>query len=333
MRVEAFEGLMDRVRKSAMIFGNVQLLSLVVFLVIAIEVAGLYLVHVYPKPILFKIIRGQGLERISALKSDEFEVKLEELGGRPDTSIGDRLYGWVMFNRINSHYSKNYPSTSIAEGFGNFHDFRNVLTEIAETHISGLEKTAENILKLSFAGTIIGIGTSLFAARNLDTADPTFKLLVKSEMFAGIGVAFGTTLVGVLLSIFAAVLLRRFSFAWTEEINRHHELMIEGIQFYPESAFPSFPPYSVDHPLVPPDGPDRGKSTERSADPKAAEKAKKIQESLTKIVGPTPQEENSLSYRVGSIMFVLFLVALAALYQTNLAYGFEKLVSFFGSFR
>jgi hypothetical protein len=314
---EPLDGLMDRVRKSAMLFGDVQLLSLTVFVIICFEVIGLYFIHVFPKPILFEIKKAEGLESVSAWDDDTFAQRLEDLSKRPEASIGDRLYSWLVFARIEPPYSRNYtPVAASAESVGTFHDFRSVLTELAEIHISGLEKTAENILKLSFAGTIIGIGTSLFAARNLDTADPTGKLLVKSEMFAGIGVAFGTTLVGVILSILAAVVLRRFSASWLGEINRHYELMIEGMQFSPETLLPSFVPNpKVQADKTPPPIPEA------------------IKQALKTVVTPVAQEEGSRSYRVGSILLLATLIVVSVIYQANIISAIEQVSSFISSLR
>jgi len=108
---------------------------------------------------------------------------------------------------------KNAASETTLEGYRDFLDAE------SETNMESLHTTNELLLKLAFAGTIWGIGSALFSARALDVSDPVLKVLAKADMFGSIGTAFGTTLLGVILSAVLSVLIQTLSSSWSQKVN------------------------------------------------------------------------------------------------------------------
>jgi MotA/TolQ/ExbB proton channel family len=104
-------------------------------------------------------------------------------------------------------------ASSVVEAFREY--------EISEPDaaLGSLDVANEAMLKLAFVGTIWGIGSALFLVRDLDSLDPVARIITKSGMFAGIGTGFGTTMVGVLLSILASLRIQSISSRWEELVN------------------------------------------------------------------------------------------------------------------
>jgi hypothetical protein len=103
--------------------------------------------------------------------------------------------------------------------------YRNFLQDEAVSRQDILEVLGDTMLKLAFMGTIFGISSALFFARDLDTADPIEKLLAKAGMYAVIGVGFVTTLVG--LSIVASLMRSNLSTRWLNEIGTAYRLILD----------------------------------------------------------------------------------------------------------
>lgn len=118
--------------------------------------------------------------------------------------------------------SNGWLSTEV---ISSIESYRQHLVADATGKQEALETLGDSMLKLAFMGTVYGISSALFSARALDTADPTLKLLAKAEMYSGIGVGFGTTLTGILLSIIAGQLRSFLNGAWSEKIGQAYEVV------------------------------------------------------------------------------------------------------------
>jgi hypothetical protein len=208
------------VRFGAMLSGVVQLLTWVLFWLIALQLIAVARLVLGPRTSLFSLdmTGGVSLRQLPELNFRTAYDKYRSLAAR---SIGDML--WVSYIPFEAAVASSAQNRK-----GDLESLdreRTRLRQLAEDSVSSFEKYCENILKLSFAGTIIGIGQSLFNARDLDTADPINKILVKSKMFAGIGTAFGNTLVGIGLSMVALFIVELFVARWLEAIEFNTDII------------------------------------------------------------------------------------------------------------
>lgn len=198
---------LQHVRWGAFLLGPIQLLTLAVFFFTAIETAGL-LLRWLGAPSYVAALVDTGL-RVPLEPQDkaEFDRKLETASAQRVRAFVDRFLEKALS-----------PSTTAAET--RLRNYRDMLVDDCTTHIDMLEMLGDTMLKIAFLGTVFGIGNSLFEARNLDAADPLDRLGAKSAMYAGIGMGFGATLVGIFLSIIAAKLRTGLSAAWLAGIDR-----------------------------------------------------------------------------------------------------------------
>jgi hypothetical protein len=208
--------IISRRQTAALLLGEIQFLTLVAFIYSIIECIGLWSLYVRPRARLF-LLKD---EKIDPIDDKNLQSEIDRYQKNNIRPIGDYIFI--------SSLAKN-------EAMADIH--RNFLQSDAESRIASVERISDIMLKLAFAGTIIGIGAALFSARGLDTANPVEKLAIKSAMFAGIGVAFGTTLVGIVLSLISGVVTDRIGRIWEEKINRNYQRVLdymkmsESIQF------------------------------------------------------------------------------------------------------
>src|SRR5262249_18521208 len=134
-------------------------------------------------------------------------------------SLGDRLYLRGIAAGLGPASKEEVVST--------VESYRVYLLDDAASRQEPLETLGDTMLKLAFLGTVYGISVALFSARGLDTADPITKLAAKAAMYSGIGVGFGTTLVGIFLSIVAAQMRSNLSTAWAGEIGAAYRLILD----------------------------------------------------------------------------------------------------------
>lgn len=172
-------------------------------------------------------------------------------------SLGDQLY--LVDLKAAADAPSSPPATQ--EEFVSVHSsYRDYLQDDAITRQDFLETLGDTMLKLAFLGTVYGISSALFSARGLDTADPILRLATKADMYSGIGVGFGATLLGILLSIVAAQLRTVLASSWAGRIGIAYQLILDfGVDRLREEAKklkPSdferihpVPPVPVDRPL------------------------------------------------------------------------------------
>jgi len=204
-----------------MLCGFIQFLTWVLFWFIVLEVRDTASLRVAPAVTLFGVERNVGTMRLAQFTQEEFREPYEAYRSLATRAIGDQL--WVAY--IPFEAGKGEGNQMPQPSLEAMDRERTRLRELADDATGSFEKMAENVLKLSFAGTIIGIGQSLFEARNLDTADPIEKILVKSEMFAGIGTAFGNTLVGIGLSMACLFYVEAVLARWLKSIESNAQLI------------------------------------------------------------------------------------------------------------
>jgi hypothetical protein len=169
-------------------------------------------------------------------------------------SPGDQLYLVDLKAAADVPFSP--PATQ--EEFVSVHSsYRDYLQEDAIARQDFLETLGDTMLKLAFLGTVYGISSALFSARGLDTADPILRLATKADMYSGIGVGFGATLLGILLSIIAAQLRTVLASAWAGKIGLAYQLILDfGVDRLREEAKKlNTSDVQRIHPYVPP--PDR----------------------------------------------------------------------------
>ncbi|KXF82971.1 MotA/TolQ/ExbB proton channel family protein [Enterovibrio coralii] len=219
-------------RMATLFVGSIQFLTITIFLLAILEAAGRYLRWVAPKPTLV----SEQAVRTGKVGESEIHYDENELRNYRESrvrAIEDRLIYRALATEARVSTSEKLGTTEPPDrlAFSNaartsLADYLSFMRQESESTLESLHTTNEVMLKLAFAGTILGIGDALFAARNLDVADPVGKVLVKAEMFGGIGTAFGTTLLGVILSMLLSVILQAVSSSWSSRMERSYEYAI-----------------------------------------------------------------------------------------------------------
>ncbi len=202
-----------------LLFGDIQWMTISLFLFGCSEVFGRYLRWVVPQSRLFSEASDQGGAKLKTLP--DLEASFEKYSAHRVRSIPDRLFERAaktegLFDPASEGLT---PERDATKGETTLEGFRDFLDAEAEANMDSLHTTNELVLKLAFAGTIWGIGSALFSARELDVADPVVEVLAKADMFGSIGTAFGTTLLGVMLSAVLSVFLQSLSSSWKQRIN------------------------------------------------------------------------------------------------------------------
>jgi hypothetical protein len=240
------QGLIDSVRFSSLFIGPIQFGTFFVFLYAVLETLGLWLRWVAPRDRLFDTVVNEGKPEKPAeadeataggtvngnskagyqsiLRPRPLPGALDEALSSPRRSAGDRLY--LVDLKAAGNVPNSPPATP--EEFISIHSsYRDYLQEEAISRQDFLETLGDTMLKLAFLGTVYGISAALFAARGLDTADPILRLATKADMYSGIGVGFGTTLLGILLSIIAAQLRTVLASTWSGRIGVAYQLILD----------------------------------------------------------------------------------------------------------
>lgn len=233
----------NRIRMISLFLGFFQLLTSAIFFFAMLETGALWARWVAPQPTLFAIKVPDGTidpTTVANISGDKISAFLRS--GRP--SIGDRIFFQGLLAAAQyvgggrADLSQRPPDSStgtaaeskqirIATVVERLAVFRQHLLDDAQGLIERLETLGDTMLKLAFMGTVFGISSALFSARGLDTADPVLRLLAKSEMYSGIGVGFGTTLTGIILSIIAAQARSSLFETWTGRIGRSFERVLD----------------------------------------------------------------------------------------------------------
>jgi hypothetical protein len=258
LRQEAIgiKGVIEWRRWAALLLGLIQYICLVIFLFIVLNVIGLWFTFVNRDPILVATGKG-GIQPIDPFPQDPvarppdtpvpspaFRAAMDKYREAPIRSNLDQIYVHTF-----ARESADIPETS------DIHAFRQFLVERVSARLAQLEKLADSILKLAFAGTIVGIAQALFAARDLDTANPIERLSVKAEMFAGIGVAFGTTLFGLGLVLILDRALVWLRTAWEDDIARSFHLVLDFSKTEPAQRLAKVPARQWEPVIQPPPRP------------------------------------------------------------------------------
>lgn len=217
--------IISRLRIASMFIGPVQFGTLAIFFYAMIETVGLWLRWVAPP------------DRIKNLAAERVAASLRALRRNRVRSIRDRLMVAAMEvvkraddvgpkdeDKPTNLSSKLAPRTEFVEVLSSYRDF---LHEEAVGRQDALEMLGDAMLKLAFLGTVYGISAALFSARGLDTADPILKLSTKAAMYAGIGLGFGATILGIACSIIAGVFRSSLAAGWSREIGAAYQMVLE----------------------------------------------------------------------------------------------------------
>jgi len=215
-------------RWAALLLGLIQYICLTIFIFILLHIVGFWFAFVDRQPVLMALGRD-GIEPIHPVARVQPGTQPNGLEPNPAFQVARDSY---QVSRIRSSVDQIYVHTFVRESAeipetSDIHAFREFMVERVSARVGQLEKFADSILKLAFAGTIVGIAQALFAARDLDTANPIERLSVKAEMFAGIGVAFGTTLFGLGLVLLLDRAMLWLKTAWEDDIARSFQLVLD----------------------------------------------------------------------------------------------------------
>jgi hypothetical protein len=217
------DGLVNSLRFGSLLIGLVQFGTWCIFVYAVVEIIGLKLRWVSPPDVLYSVSESEGgSKRVPA----DLKVALQEYASSPVQGIGDRMYRRMLAAGIGSSSSQKGEASN-EELVSTLSSYREFLLDDAAARQESLETFGDTMLKLAFLGTVYGISVSLFSARGLDTADPIRRLASKGDMYAGIGLGFGTTFVGIVLSIIAAQFRTNLSAAWSGEIGAAYRLILD----------------------------------------------------------------------------------------------------------
>ena len=194
------------IKLGSLILGPWQWLTLSAFIFALIEAVGLKWRWVDARSFVGQLVDHGIGERLTPEEVATFEKRLAEASDARVRSFIDRFLEKALS-------ASNTPAEV------RLRNFRDMQVDECVSKMDTLESIGDTMLKIAFMGTVFGIGTALFAARNLDAADPLLRLVAKSEMYAGIGMGFGATLVGILLSILAAKSRAWLMSAWLSAID------------------------------------------------------------------------------------------------------------------
>jgi hypothetical protein len=255
-RERTLQRLIERARVVSLFVGLIQFGTISLFFYAMIETFGLWRRWVAPDNTLYEVVAATGaspgtVEGTGIVRPVDGEEPLKALSKTPIRSLGDRLY--LVDLRAAADIKESPPAT--AEEFVAVHSsYRDFLREDAITRQDVLETYGDAMLKLAFLGTVYGIADALFSARGLDTADPIQRLAIKSQMYSGIGVGFGTTLLGIGLSIIAAQFRSVLATSWSERIGTAYQLLLHfGLEGFKAQAN-MIDPKLIEHTAVEPSG-------------------------------------------------------------------------------
>ncbi|TBY04243.1 MotA/TolQ/ExbB proton channel family protein [Rhizobium laguerreae] len=216
-------GIIGNFRLASMFFGPIQFGTAAIFFYSLIETFGLWARWIAPAD---RLDLSMPPDAIAA----EIVKIQQETDSRPGgfvLSLHDRLMVSAMAAEDRTDTddpamdgSRFSPRKGFVEVLSSYRDF---LQEDAVGRQESLEMLGDTMLKLAFLGTVYGISAALFSARGLDTADPVLRLATKASMYAGIGLGFGTTIVGIALSIIAAIFRTNLAANWNREIGTAYQ--------------------------------------------------------------------------------------------------------------
>ncbi|MGR9293654.1 hypothetical protein ACU8OS_35400 (plasmid) [Rhizobium leguminosarum] len=217
-------GIIADFRLASMFFGPIQFGTAAIFFYSLIETFGLWARWIAPAD---RLDLSKPPEAIAA----EIVKIQQETDSRPGgfvLSLHDRLMVAAMAaedrtdtgDPVMVSSATFSPRKGFVEVLSSYRDF---LQEEAVGRQESLEMLGDTMLKLAFLGTVYGISAALFSARGLDTADPVLRLATKASMYAGIGLGFGTTIVGIALSIIAAIFRTNLAANWNREIGTAYQ--------------------------------------------------------------------------------------------------------------
>lgn len=224
---------LNAVRVLALFFGIIQFAVFAVFWYIVIECWLTWRRLISAPIVFFKSGPDGAIELV-----DDLGPALDRYNALENRSPGDRLMARLIQASTRAPNGRPNLSSSVLE------DFRAFQVSETEGALGTLDIANEAMLKLAFVGTIWGIGSALFLVRELDSLDSVQRIVSKSEMFAGIGVGFGTTLVGVLLSIVASLQIQSVGRRWEDYVNGYYRIILNDSKSVIEEYISRLPPGS-----------------------------------------------------------------------------------------
>lgn len=221
-------------RWATLLLGPIQLITLALFFFVNLEAFGGLRRYAFLKTALLNEIPGEdGKARFELPDRDDLDNRIQEFNASNMTSIMDEMVAYAILSTHQQALAVQQKSPDepppVADGqqpaqatdsvkVATLEGFRDNMVGEAQARIEPLETMNETMMKLAFVGTVIGIGLALMTARSLDAAHPVEEMLTKAAMFGAIGSAFGTTLLGVSLSIMASTTIQMVSTRWMQRI-------------------------------------------------------------------------------------------------------------------
>jgi len=209
---------------AALLLGFIQWATLSLFLLAFVDSAGLFARW------LFLRSKLEGL--MDPFDQVQYEQTAKALEREDVVNILDK-FGIATW-RASTHMKGQSPAQLQVGMRTILRDYRDHLLDSASTKQEGLDLLGDSILKIAFFGTVLGIGLALFEATKLDASDALSRLSTKADMYAGIGIGFGATMVGIVLSIVAGLMRSALSQRWSDTIERGYRVVLD---FYEKNPF------------------------------------------------------------------------------------------------
>lgn len=220
-------------RWATLLLGPIQLITIALFFFVNLEAFGRLRRYALLDITLLEEVEGKdGKSRFELPKEQDLDRRIQTFNASNTTSIMDEMIAYAILSKHQKQaMAVQQVATDELDGgpplpaghtdvakVATLEGFRDNMVGEAEAKIEPLESMNETMMKLAFIGTVIGIGMALMTARSLDAANPVDEMLTKAAMFGAIGSAFGTTLLGVSLSIVASTTIQTVSGKWLGRI-------------------------------------------------------------------------------------------------------------------
>ena len=220
-------------RWATLLLGPIQLITIALFFFVNLEAFGRLRRYALLDTTLLIEVKGRdGKARFELPEEEDLDRRIQTFNASNMTSIMDEMIAYAILSNHQQQAVAGQPLAADAPAgdgqaqagqaeivkVATLEGFRDNMVGEAEAKIEPLETMNETMMKLAFVGTVMGIGMALMTARSLDAAHPVEEMLTKAAMFGAIGSAFGTTLLGVSLSIVASTTIQMVSGIWLGRI-------------------------------------------------------------------------------------------------------------------
>lgn len=257
-----------RARWPALLLGPIQLLTVAIFYFILLESFGRKARFVQPSSTFMVRPTGGDDRQLKLKEPEDLDSAVDIFTKARVKSITDELISQAIVlsspdaapiappDHGPASPPDADPKGQVRTAVVGLEGYREYLVGEADARLDDLSTMNDTMMKLAFIGTVIGIALALGTARSLDAASPVAEMLTKAEMFGSIGAAFGTTMLGVALSIIASAVIQSLHSAWMDKVNDAFRIVLDLTrEITPEMATRYASKFREPKPALPPPDP------------------------------------------------------------------------------